>query len=446
MSSDLTLTDEQTIVFDSIWKFITKDDEHLGLLQGPAGSGKTFLNIQIIKKVLGESFFSNVALCAPTWKAVKVLKEMMPSDIRHKMAFTSLHSLLGLKHKITNNGKEVFERDKQKPSKLCLYDVVIVDEASMIADELFKELEEQNYRGIKILFVGDANQINPINHEHSIPMLPAKREEHKIKLFELTKIVRQAEGNPIIATSQRILKDEFKFVIGEKEVVDNKGYAILNKNQPEIINTLLKHYFCSPEFDKNPNHCKVIAWRNATVDNFNKLIRGMKYGMHADKIVVGEKLIVEKPIKGDVKEEILFNTNDDLSILRLEVKTKELHGIKYNYYDAMVQGDEEVADIHILHETSNQAYTINLKRLADDAKNEKDHYRRGQKWIKYFEFIENFAQVKYNYAITVHNSQGSTFTNCFAVYTDIVANYNNEERKRILYTAVTRPRELLYIM
>jgi exodeoxyribonuclease-5 len=172
----------------------------------------------------------------------------------------------------------------------------------------------------------------------------------------------------------------------------------------------------------------------------------MKYGMHADKIVVGEKLLVEKPIKGDTREEIIYNTNDDLTILRLEVKTKELHGIKYNYYDAMVQSDEDVNDIHILHETSNKAYTVTLKKLADDAKGEKDSYRRGQKWIKYFEFIENFAQVKYNYAITVHNSQGSTFTNCFAVYTDIVANYNEEERKRILYTAVTRPRELLYIM
>lgn len=444
--SEIKLTEHQQPVFDAIWDFIQKDEEHLGLLAAPAGAGKTFLTIEIIKKVLSDAIFNNIAIVATTNKAVKVIKNMLPVDERSKVTFSTVHSLLGLKHKITNNGKEVFERDKNQPSKFSLYDVVIIDEASMLSDDLFHELEDQNYRGVKILFVGDPNQINPVNHQHAIPMLPEKREKYKIKKFELTEIVRQAKDNPIIETSQKILKNEFKFVVGDKQVVDGKGFAMLNRHQPEVINELLKYYFCSDKFDKDANYCKIGAWRNVTVDNFNLIIRGMKYGMNAPKIVVGEKLIVDRPIKGETKDEILFTTNEDLEVLKLEVKSKKLFDQDFKYYDALVASEENTANIHILHESSNAKYLTCLKRLADDAKGEKDGFKRGQKWGKYFDFQDNFAQIKWNYAVTIHNMQGSTYNNTFILYTDICINHDKEEMQRILYTGVTRPKEMLYIL
>lgn len=442
----IKLTDHQQPVFDSIWNFIQIDEEYLALFAGPAGSGKSTIVIEIIKKVLSDAIFNNIAVCATTQKAVRVVKKMLPIDERSKVTFSTVHSLLGLKHRITNNGKEVFERDKNSPSKFALYDVVIIDEASMLSDELFHELEDQNYRGVKILFVGDPNQINPVNHEHAIPMLADKREQYKIKKFELTEIVRQAKGNPIIETSQKILKNEFKFVVGDKHLVDGRGVAMLNKNQPEVINELLKYYFCSTEFDKDANYCKLICWRNVMVDQFNKLIRGMKYGVNAPKIVVGEKLIVDRPIKGDNKDEILFNTNEDLVVIKLEVKTKKLFDQEFKYYDAQVESEEETANIHILHESSQKNYDKCLKILAEEAKGEKEAFRRGQKWGKYFDFQSNFAAVCYNMSITCHSAQGSTYTNTFVLYTDICLNHNKEEMQRILYTGVTRPKEMLYIM
>jgi hypothetical protein len=396
--------------------------------------------------VLSDAIFNNIAVTATTNKALRVIKKMLPVDERSKVTFSTVHSLLGLKHKITNNGKEVFERDKNQPSKFSLYDVVIIDEASMLSDDLFHELEDQNYRGVKILFVGDPNQINPVNHQHAIPMLPDKREQYKIKKFELTEIVRQAKGNPIIETSQKILKNEFKFVVGDKQIIDGKGFAMLNRHQPEVINELLKYYFCSPKFEQDANYCKVICWRNVTVDNFNLIIRGMKYGMNAPKIVVGEKLIVDKPIKGETKDEILFTTNEDLEVLKLEVKSKKLYDQDFKYYDALVESEENEANIHILHESSNAKYMVCLKKLAEDAKGEKDGFKRGQKWGKYFDFQDNFASVKFNYSITGHCGQGSTYTNTFVLYTDIIINRDEDERKRILYTAVTRPKEMLYIL
>jgi ATP-dependent exoDNAse (exonuclease V) alpha subunit len=443
----IKLTEHQQPIFDNLWKFVQGDqDYHKALLNGPAGSGKSLLTTQLVSKIINEAAHNNIAVISPTNKALRVIKQMFSPEDQARVKFTTVHSLLGLKHKITNNGKEVYERDKSSPSKFALYDIIFVDESSMLADELFHEMEDQNYRGVKIIFIGDKNQINPVNHEHSIPMLEDQREKYGIKQYELTEIVRQAKGNPIIETSQQILKNEFQFNIGQKNVIDHQGVAILNKNQPEVINTLLKHYFCSTEFDNNADHCKVISWRNVVVDNFNQLIRGMKYGMNAPKIVIGEKLVVNRPIKGDSPDEILYNTNEDLEVLGLTVSQKELYGHQFHYYDAAVESEEEAHNIHILHEKSQKIYQQVLKKLADDAKSEKEAVRRGQKWGKYFGFQDNFSDVGFNYSITGHRAQGSTYTNCFVVYTDIRLNQNIDEQKRIFYTSCTRPREMLYIM
>jgi hypothetical protein len=59
--------------------------------------------------------------------------------------------------------------------------------------------------------------------------------------------------------------------------------------------------------------------------------------------------------------------------------------------------------------------------------------------------VENHQEFTCN-GIVVHNSQGSTYENCFVLNGDICLNNNQDERKRIQYTAFTRPRKMLYIM
>lgn len=445
---EIKLTEDQQRIFDSIYEFITKGESTMCLLEGCAGSGKTTLTKFLLRKVLENPSLANVAVCAPTHKALKVIKEMCDEDLRKKITFNSLHSMLGLKHKITKDGDEVFERDSKSISKFYLYNLVIVDEASMVADQLFNEIVDQNWKGAKVLFIGDSNQINPVNHKHSIPMLEEKRAEHKIEHFRLTKIIRQAEGNPIIKVSQKVLNGDFEYQSGEKELVPdtNQGVVMISANQAAVLGKLLTYYFCSDEFDKNGNFCKLIAWRNIMVDDFNKMIRQLKYGLNAPKIVVGEKLLVDKPIKMEDEDGIRFTTNEDLEVLSLEIKEKIVNGVRFKYYDTEVKGNVLTDNIHILHESAEKQYKIVCDTLAMDANKETENFKRIEKWRKFFAFKENFAEVKYNYAITAHNSQGSTYENCFVYYNDIIVNRNPEERKRILYTAFTRPKNMLYIM
>lgn len=70
----------------------------------------------------------------------------------------------------------------------------------------------------------------------------------------------------------------------------------------------------------------------------------------------------------------------------------------------------------------------------------------GPHWRDYYEFQKNFAQVAYNYAITAHKAQGSTYENVLLFESDILENKNLMERHRIRYTALTRTSKLLAIM
>ncbi len=444
---DIELNEDQTNALDSAIKFIIHDSNDMALLEGPAGSGKTTTLQFLIQRIFKEAMFDNIVLAAPTHKALKVMKKMCDPELKEKLAFSTLHSLLGMRQQITKDGKEIFVRDTKIMPKLHLYDVIIIDEASMVADQLFNEIVDQNYRGSKVLFIGDSNQINPINHIHAIPMLERGRVENDISHFKLTKIVRQAQDNPIIKFSQKVLNDEFKFQAGLKEMVDQSGIVMIGYKQQDVIHTLLKHYFCCEAFDKDADHCRVIAWRNKTVDSYNNLIRAFKYGRNVGKIVEGEKLIVDRPIKRYPTDlETLFNTNEDLIVKEIKMTTKLVNNVEFHIYHANVQGDEETDWIDIIHEKSQRLYDKCLQDLAEDAKAETDNYKKMQKWKKYYEFIESFAHTKYGYSITIHNSQGSTFGNCFVVYTDLIANRKTEEQKRILYTAVTRPKKMLFML
>lgn len=444
--AEFAFTEDQQNAHDGIIQFLEKGSNVYSLLEGAAGTGKSTLTSHIIRHVLTKgALFGKIVVCAPTWKAVRVVKKMFTPEEQANIDFLSMHSLLGLKHQITSNGKEIFKRDPNSVCKLGFYDLIVVDEASMVADELFMELDDQNYRGVKVLFVGDGNQINPVNHLHSIPMISEKRDDHNILHFKLNEVVRQAKDNPIITTSQSVLSDDFKYIPGNKNMVEKTGVITLN-NDNTILKKLLNLYFCNEKFDADADYCKVLAWTNATVNTFNNTIRKMKYGNVA-KIVVGEKLIVDRPIKyEDSKIEVKFTTNEDLEVLEVEEDQRELHGKIYKFYRCSVKGDLITDEINIVHEDSEAMFKMELAKMAESATKEKEIKVRIKKWREYYRFMEEFAAVKYNYAITVHCAQGSTYSNAFVIYHDVNRNNRKDEKKRILYTAITRPKELLFIV
>ncbi|MEM8727804.1 MAG: AAA family ATPase [Chlamydiota bacterium] len=115
--------------------------EGVMILTGGPGTGKSYVIGEIVRRFRG-----SVCVCAPTGKAVSLLKKRLDCDVG------TLHRILAIKGR-----KELlFER---KPLN---YELVIVDECSMIDVDLWAALLRNIKSGTRLILVGDHDQLPPV--------------------------------------------------------------------------------------------------------------------------------------------------------------------------------------------------------------------------------------------------------------------------------------------
>jgi ATP-dependent exoDNAse (exonuclease V) alpha subunit len=96
-------------------------------------------------------------------------------------------------------------------------------------------------------------------------------------------------------------------------------------------------------------------------------------------------------------------------------------------------------EIIVIHEDSEALLKKNVQELAKLCK------EKFVPWVEYYKFVEQFADLKYNHAITIHKSQGSTYKQAIINIRNVNINRNTVEKERLLYTGVTRAAELLIL-
>ncbi len=464
-----TLNSDQLKAFETLRDYLSdKEDQSVYVLKGWAGTGKTYCISVLVRYVLEVMHSSHawykVAVTGPTNKSVRVIKKTAGIK-NNRVSFQTIHKLLGLKEKITQDGQQIFENDGFLKPGINTIKLLIIDEVSMLNDDLFQEIIK--YRGkLKIICMGDPAQIPPVGRPDCIPFREELADFYKINTIQLKKVMRQKDGNSIIDVSVKIRSDLGSTnQVAPENLINSKGEGVefLNLNDDDIrkgFSKILEGYFKTKEFEKDSEYAKIIAWRNKTVASMNSLIRKVLYGDESlsSKILLGEKLIANTPIIDG--EMIIFNTNDEFTVERFEVKSKdhrfkisddpddELFGISLKYYSTTVSYLDEDDDlqrktISILHEDSENDFNklANILKLRAIRKAGKD-----KTWIQYYNFLRRFADVSYAYAITCHKSQGSTYNTAFVLEDDINMNFDIVERNRIKYTAYTRASKKVYVL
>jgi len=465
-----TLNTDQKESFDSLVDYITNtNDDSIYVLKGWAGTGKTYTISLLVKYVLEviqpTRLWYKVGVTGPTNKSVRVIRKATGIS-SSRVQFQTVHKILGLAEKITQDGQQIFVNDGEYKPQIRSLKLLIVDEVSMLNDDLFHELLKYRDK-TKIIFMGDPAQIPPVGKPDCIPFRDELHLNYNIKTLNLKQIMRQKEGNPIIEASAKIRANLLNNNTGipSKSNLDMvvEGIEFINLNSSESrsnFRNILEKYYNSESFKNNSEYCKIIAWRNKTVSSMNDLVRKVIYGEEstASKILIGEKLIANSPIlDGD---SIIFNTNDEFSVESFEICETDLrfkisdhpdddpYPITLKYYDARVSyldEDDEISyrTIQILHEDSE----YDFKKLANTLKlraiNKKG---KDKSWLVYYNFLRRYADVNFSYAITAHKSQGSTYDTVFLLEDDIDLNYNILERNRIKYTSYTRSSRKLYVI
>ena len=465
-----SLNSDQKTAFEDLRDFICdKEDDSVYVLKGWAGTGKTYCVSVLVRYVLEVIHpvhnWYRIAVTGPTNKSVRVIKKT--SGLKNpRVSFQTIHKMLGLTERITKEGVQEFVNQGDFQPKIKTVKLLIIDEVSMLNDDLFQEVLKYRDR-IKIICMGDPAQIPPVGRPDCIPFREELAAGYRIKTLSLKQIMRQKKDNAIIESSVAIRSElgRAKNPVEPVTKLNEKGEGIefLNLNIPEIrkgFSEILRRYFVTDEFKKDSEYAKIIAWRNKTVATMNDVIRKVIYGDEAlgSKILVGEKLIANNPIIQG--ESIVLNTNDEFSVGSFVIDSDDLRyhvsdhpdaepfPITLKYYETVVSyiddEDETVrVNIQILHEDSEMDFKnlANILKLRAIEKKGKD-----KSWLVYYNFLRKYADVNYAYCTSAHKSQGSTYNTTFVLEDDINQNFNIIEKNRILYTSYTRASRKLYVL
>ena len=203
------LSEEQKSVYDNILKWVDNKNSRLLTFGGVAGSGKSVLTSLVSKKIN-----KSIAFAAFTGKAANVLRQKLDANkIKYSYCGT-LHGLIYIPIVDKHSLRVIGWRKRSEIEE----ELVFIDEASMINDRMFYDLQSFDR---KILAIGDHAQLSPIGSDINLMQTP------QLKLEETH---RAARGNPIIALSTMIRHDED---ISEFQSPDNR-VRFLKRNSDEL--------------------------------------------------------------------------------------------------------------------------------------------------------------------------------------------------------------------
>lgn len=209
-------------------------DSNVIVITGGAGTGKTTIVNAIIELLKEKYSFVQTALSG---KAASRMEE-----VTGEKGYT-IHKLLGY------SPREGFTYTKENPMD---YDIIILDEISMVGGELFYSLIQAIKKDAKLIMIGDHNQLEPIG---VMNVLKDLIDSGIIPVAILNKIHRQAAKSGIITESMKV-KDG-------KQLVGNgwTGIEIRGELQDFVIDSYDDKILTAPkiiewvksEYSKRPN-------------------------------------------------------------------------------------------------------------------------------------------------------------------------------------------------
>lgn len=411
------LNDEQEAALGSILSWLDDPSESFMVLEGPAGTGKTFLVQELRKRMKGRTVYT-----APTNKATRELRKSVTTP-DYKAECRTIYSLLGLKLEANGEVKELSA--PEDPVDLSDFRLVVVDEGSMINENLrqwIKQAAEQYH--VKFLFMGDRYQLPPVGEKRSPIWLIKNR-------VVLTKIERYHNQILKLATGLRGAIDmAFPKVDFRNDNADGEGVWVFDerKFREQILDR-------ADEFAK-PDKSKVIAWRNVTVDSFNAIIRSRLFRNEIEPWLPTDRVIFTSPAR-NLDDAPMASTDDEGTVERVEVDSHPIYSEFRCFRLTIVMDYGPPAVAWVIHPDSQLAFARRSEELAQDARVNR------RLWGKFWEFKEAFHSLRHAYAITAHRAQGSTYENAFVNWRDILLNRERHEAYQCLYVAATRPKKQL---
>ncbi|MCL1950225.1 MAG: ATP-dependent RecD-like DNA helicase [Turicibacter sp.] len=360
--------------------------EPVSIITGGPGTGKTTVVQGILKGygLLHGEETKKISLAAPTGRAAKRMAETTG------LKASTLHRLLGY----SVDGDFQFDEDTR-----LNYDLIIVDESSMLDTFLAYQLIQSIRTGTQLLLVGDDNQLPSVGPGQVLKDL---LECGVIPVTRLLKVHRQAEGSSIIqlanAVKQNTLPADLSVPKGDFLFKDCHQGQIKPLLQDVVAGALKKGY--------NPGQIQVLVplYRGENgIDSLNFMLQELFNPKTADKreLIFGEKA---------------FRIGDKVLQLSNQPETEVMNG-----------DVGEVIGISLAAENKEKQ-----DQLIVDFDEREVAYKKG-----------DLIQLTHAYCVSVHKSQGSEYP---IVIMPMTNQYHVMLQKKLIYTAITRAKQSLVII
>jgi exodeoxyribonuclease-5 len=322
--------------------------------------------------------------------------------------------------------------------------LLVFDEASMVGDDILEKINKLT-PNIKIIFMGDNAQIKPISEDSKIsPVF------NKFKYTsELTEVMRQKEGSPILHIATQIAKsiDNYDFVSTSTplpNVTDEVFEYFDDQNNEGVkLTKTEKEFLDNAVLDYNMYSSKdtlIITGNNDNVQRFNNEVRERVVNS-TEPFVPGERLLTYSKF---VADDVIIN-NSSIVYVKAPSGNIIIGGIKFPLVEieyTKEDGSKGYTTVPLVLKQDTQAMSeLNaLKSKTYKEIRQRINYNQNRKLADQFNSI---ITVDYGYAMTAHKVQGQTIRNSY-VYPEF-RGFNKEEALRMFYTAITRPTSKLVI-
>ena len=335
-------------------------------------------------------------MAAPTGRAAKRMSELTGCNAK------TLHRLLEVEW--NDSDVHVFARNEKNPLP---YDVVIIDEMSMVDILLFESLLRAVRLGTRIIMVGDSDQLPSVGAGNVLADIISSK---TVPTVALTKVFRQAMESLIVANAHRIISGE----------------------QPELSSKISDFFML--------NNLNPVSAAELVVDLCAKRLPD----------AYGFKPLTDIQVLCPSKMLDLGSQNlNNLLQNRLNPQTKNYERITFKNFE-LRQGDKvmQIKNNYDIMWTSDSGEEGNGVFNGDigilekiDRKNSLLRVRFDDKVAVYYN--ENVNELELAYAMTIHKSQGSEFD---CVILPILDTPSKLLYRNLLYTAVTRAKKLLIVV
>lgn len=431
-------------------KAVRESVEHdLFILTGGPGTGKTTTLSSILRAHQLHFNYPAITpdvrpimLLAPTGKAATRMIEQTG------LYASTIHKQLMIVSDGCRDIKYVLDQFEKFDTRL-----IVIDEASMldtvIAGTIF-QIIRQSKRQLKLIIVGDQNQLPSINPGQILKDL-LKYHKHVVTL---TEVKRQADGSNIPDLAYMISQGYFP----EKEWFKDKDdiHLIESTDSKHMLQQTRTMLYRRQQFNDLEEFQILTPYVNQSRQaKLNQSIIDYDtcdmINHHTQQFFNNPYYDPTKTNPDELKRLLDIGVNDgktDSNIKRFINNGSKINGVRHEGRLFRV-GDRVVCNRNLSESVANGSIGT-LRQIGTHGSDDiKDWILmvefEGSGDIREFEF-QNWSDIDLAYAITIHKSQGSEYTNVFLTITRQPRPNDSFLNRNIIYTAVTRTKEKLVLM